>query len=813
MTVISESASVSYTGDGSTTVFAVPFRFLLSGDLKVYVAGSLVVSGFTVTGAGNPSGGNVTFSVAPVGAAAIKIDRDPPITQLAAYANQDRFPASTHEAALDKLTMISQRHKLRLDGADGRLDGHDTRLDGHDLDIIDHDERLVAQAGRLNTAEGRLDGHDTRLNGAEGRLDSAEGRLGASEGRLDGHDATLSSNAGTLANHEGRLGTIEGITIAPYVESVVNAVEAGIGADPGAQAAIAAAIVDDLQFTQAGTGAVVRPLIARFYDQVSVKDFGAVGDNTTINTAAIQNGIDEVSPTKKRLWAPTGKYAIDGPLTAVQPILFEGDGPSATVIRQTNGSANGFVFDFSDNQLPDGGGLRDMTIECGSGWRSSGQTTSGSTGTGVLVKYAGDTFSLGGVSVNNFDAGLLLNGCWNTRNYNVRVIFFRYIGVGVGLDPLIPTSGGNLLNGFKISNNGYTGPNAESVALQIAKTGGEYWNDVDITSAATGVRIVPDTGDAVLYLFARTVVADTSLFNNWFIDGSSGLVASCEFFDCWGCYSDSSGPGGTAATGTGGAGLAMIGPNVNEIEFVGFRARENAYQGIYLTGSPKNVKFIGGWATKNGQIEDGDNTIPGVKVESGENIQFIGMRAGNYVSVRPNLQAEGFDIDSGVTGSIIGCDVSNPGTGKNGIKNASSGMILTSNTPRAAVGGNTGESLSVTVNSISGVAAGSTRYLTPNGQMAFSGQNPFICSKPGVVEGFTYFTDAAPGAGETYTYTVFKNNSATSMTATSSGGSSFSASTSSNAFTVGKNDHIEVRLVTSGGAAVAIHRGYFSLSP
>lgn len=574
-----------------------------------------------------------------------------------------------------------------------------------------------------------------------------------------------------------------------------------------------AAVADGLPFTQTGTGAVTRPMIARYYDTVSVKDFGAVGDNTANDTTAIQNAVNEVSLTNKKLWVPQGVYAIDARVNVTKPIIIYGDGQIASIIRQTSATAGGILFDFTASQLPTGAGLRDLTIESGPGFETARDFGPGSSGTGVEVKYGGDNFSLRDISINGFATGGVLSGCWNTRNYRVRVLFFRFLGFGVGVDAAIAASAGNLLDGFKLSNFGYTGVKTENDALRIGKSGGEYWSNIDITSCATGVRIAPATGDAVLYLFARTVVADTSVFNNWVIDGSEGLVASCEFFDCWGCYSDSSGPGGTAATGTGGAGLAIVGPNVNEMEFVGFRGRENAYQGIYLTGTPKNIKFIGGWATRNGQIEAGDNTIPGVKVDSGENIEFIGMRSGNYVSVRPNLQAEGFDIASGVTGTILGCNANNPGTGKEGIKNAASGVTLIGNTPRATVGANTGESVSVPMNSASGVAAGATVYLTPNGQMGFALQSPFIAAKAGTVSGFTYFTGAAPGVGEDYVYTVFKNGVATSMTATSAGGASFTATTTADAFTIAKDDQIEVRLVTSAGAALAIHRGYIDVTP
>jgi hypothetical protein len=79
---------------------------------------------YTVTGAGDDAGGTVTMVVPPATGQQLIIVRAVPLTQETDYISGDPFPAETHERALDKLTMISQRleslisRSIRLSDAD-----------------------------------------------------------------------------------------------------------------------------------------------------------------------------------------------------------------------------------------------------------------------------------------------------------------------------------------------------------------------------------------------------------------------------------------------------------------------------------------------------------------------------------------------------------------------------------------------------------------------------------------------------------------------------------------------------------------------
>ncbi len=136
MTITAEQNLVEYTGNGVTTVFAAPWRYLDADDLKVIKrtiatgvdALQTRISDYTVSGVGDATGGNVTFLVAPVATEKVVIYGDPPLKQETDYTTADSFPAASHETALDVLTNQEKATRSRVERAiripfgDGILD-------------------------------------------------------------------------------------------------------------------------------------------------------------------------------------------------------------------------------------------------------------------------------------------------------------------------------------------------------------------------------------------------------------------------------------------------------------------------------------------------------------------------------------------------------------------------------------------------------------------------------------------------------------------------------------------------------------------
>ena len=109
MTQTSATSRWSYTGNAVTTTFAYTTRIFATTDLDVYLDGVLQASGYSVTGAGSNSGGNVVFTSAPGSGVVVVIVRDVPYTQETDLLDAGPAPMATIEDMVDKTTILTQQ--------------------------------------------------------------------------------------------------------------------------------------------------------------------------------------------------------------------------------------------------------------------------------------------------------------------------------------------------------------------------------------------------------------------------------------------------------------------------------------------------------------------------------------------------------------------------------------------------------------------------------------------------------------------------------------------------------------------------------
>jgi len=123
MTLSTQTSKTSFSGNGVTCVFPLPFPFARDADIRALLLdGGLETplalgTHYTLTGAGGASGGSLSMLAPPATGRTLVIWRAPAIVQEVDYVENSAFPAETHEAALDLLTMICQSLQEQVDRA------------------------------------------------------------------------------------------------------------------------------------------------------------------------------------------------------------------------------------------------------------------------------------------------------------------------------------------------------------------------------------------------------------------------------------------------------------------------------------------------------------------------------------------------------------------------------------------------------------------------------------------------------------------------------------------------------------------------
>lgn len=209
MTVSTTQSRNSAAGNGVTTAFAFPYYFLSDGDLVVISKDDttkvetpqILNTDYTVSGAGSQAGGTITFLSAPASGKTITIYRDPATTQSFDLVENDNLPAESAEQAYDRLAMISQRLKDRVDRSirltDGYADSFDTTLPE---DLADSGDRVVTVNA---TADAFADAADwptvDNINNAQTYANNAAASAAAASASASAA-STSASNAATSAS-------------------------------------------------------------------------------------------------------------------------------------------------------------------------------------------------------------------------------------------------------------------------------------------------------------------------------------------------------------------------------------------------------------------------------------------------------------------------------------------------------------------------------------------------------------------------------------------------------------------------------------
>ena len=351
MTVSTSTSFVSYAGNGSLTTFAYTFKIFQDSDLLVTLVNDttgvettqVLTTDYTVSGAGSAGGGNVTFTTAPASGTTVKIRRVLPVTQETDYVANDPFPAEAHEDALDKLTMLVQQEAANSDLAIQFPEGDvgsglnnivPSAVDRADKILKFDTEGNVEVAGANDVFSGAILGASYTNNTFTGNGSTTAFTLTVAPGSklnchvyIDGvyqNKATYSVNGVSLT-----------FTEAPPLNAAIECIIGQAISDFSSTA-------DLVTYDQGGTGASARSVESKLQDTVSVKDFGAVGDGVTDDTAAIQAAIDYLSGIGGgELFFPKGEYAISNKIIIAGGIHYIGTaGGASKIVKHSNFNTN-----------------------------------------------------------------------------------------------------------------------------------------------------------------------------------------------------------------------------------------------------------------------------------------------------------------------------------------------------------------------------------------------------------------------------------------------------------------------------------------
>lgn len=151
-------------------------------------------------------------------------------------------------------------------------------------------------------------------------------------------------------------------------------------------------------FLQAGTGAVARTVQSKLRDVVSVKDFGAVGDGVTDDTAAIQAALNSGAET---INVPDGIY-ISQALTVPTGVTLQGLGKPTLKLKNGTFLAGG---NFISGASVSGINLRNLTVD------ANRQNQTGSV-FGIYFNAAAHT-EIRACTITNATYGICVNNATN----------------------------------------------------------------------------------------------------------------------------------------------------------------------------------------------------------------------------------------------------------------------------------------------------------------------------------------------------------------------------------------------------------------
>ncbi len=380
--------------------------------------------------------------------------------------------------------------------------------------------------------------------------------------------------------------------------------------------------------------ALLNTIEGKLLENVSVKDYGAVGDGVVNDTAAIQAAINSLS-TGGSVFFPAGTYKITAALNvAANNISVIGAGRKATTIKQHTTSAK--TFNITAEYFT----ASSFSVE----YNAAG--TAG--GTAFYSNFYYGNFS--DLYVKNAYCGWAFVGA--NSNFLTAVVAEDCTSSGF----LFQGSANASIDHFFVLNQNATTYCVDGCIRMVDQVEGVHFTDGQTfrgVSSFTSSATVYGLGTRPAYNKFTKVYFDSS--------AQGALINQCVEFDFIGCWF-SNRPGNGA-----------IVSNCDGIRFTAGGATNNALHGILVEATARRVVFTGGFAA-GGNSTSSANTYSGVCFAANTTDFFVGGGCTfTNIALSFGTQKYGVEVKTGTSDRYFIADNLVTGNGTGGVSDGGSG--------------------------------------------------------------------------------------------------------------------------------------------